>query len=54
MLSYRLGYKSDTKNINPKVSETGNKRIKILSKFSACNIKKFKICRRITGKWITE
>ena len=40
MKSYSLKCKKDTENINPRVSDTGNGKTKLLSKCTKCGNKK--------------
>ena len=40
MLSYRLKCKKNTKNINPRISKTGNNKTMLLSKCAICGSKK--------------
>ena len=40
MKSYCLKCRKNTKNIDPKISSSGNGRVMILSKFAICSSKK--------------
>ena len=50
MKSYRLKGRKDTENINPKVSETSNNRIMVLSKCAICGSKKSKFIKNQEAK----
>ena len=45
MKSYCLKYKKDTKNINPRVTNTSNGKIMLLSKCEKCGSKKSKFIK---------
>ena len=45
MITYCLSCKKDTKNIDPKVVKTKNNRLMMLSKFSVCHNKKFRVIK---------
>ena len=50
MLSYCLKYKEGTKSINPKVSETSNRKAELLSKCALCNSKKARCIKELEAR----
>ena len=46
MLSYCLKCRKNTKNINPKISKTNNKKIMLLSSCAICGSKKPKFIKK--------
>ena len=50
MKSYCLKCKKDTKNINPKVSNTSNGKTMILSKCATCGSKKSRFIKKQEAK----
>ena len=50
MKSYCLKWRKDTKNINPRVSNTSNGKTMILSKCAICGSKKSRFIKNQEGK----
>ena len=50
MITYCLSCKKDAKNIDPKVVKTKNNRLMMLSKFSVCHNKKFRVIKEQQAK----
>ena len=54
MKSYRLKFRKDTENINPKVSKTSNGRTMVLLKCAICGSKKSRFIKNQEAKRVIK